>query len=70
MKARYSITITETVVETKICGKDWGPVNGNNEQDYAYTPEIEKQVSVERTLYTQNTDELDLSAVIKAINNL
>ena len=67
---RYKIQITEFTTEPKMCGKDWEPVNNNPEADYQYTPEIEKQVAVERTLYLQNTDSLDLSKVIMAINGI
>ena len=35
-----------------------------------YTPEIEKTVSETRQILIQTVDEIDLPAVIKAINNL
>jgi hypothetical protein len=35
-----------------------------------YTPETEAKVEIERVVLTQHVDELDLGAVIKAINKL
>jgi hypothetical protein len=70
MATRYKIEITEFKTETKICGKEWKPVSGNPDQDYAYTPEIEKQVEVERKIYTQDTDSLGLAKVVIAVNGL
>jgi len=40
------------------------------EEIRGYTPEIEKTVIETRDVLSQVVDELDLSAVIKAINNL
>jgi hypothetical protein len=68
MDKRYKIVITEFTTEEKVRGKEWKPVNGNPDIDYKYTPEITKQIDVERILYTQNTDELDIVHVIKAVN--
>lgn len=70
MTTRYKIEITEITTEAQICGREWKPVNGNPDVDYAYTPEIEKHVKVERKIYTQDTDSLDLSKVIFAVNGL
>jgi hypothetical protein len=70
METRYKIEITEFKTETKIGGKEWRPVNGNPDQNYAYTPEIEEQVEVERKIYTQDTDSLDIVKVIIAVNGL
>jgi len=70
MNKRYKIEITEITVETELSGKEWKPVNGDPKSDYAYTPEIEKPVKVERTIYTQNTESLDLTKVIIAVNGL
>lgn len=70
MATRYRIEITEFKTETRICGKEWKPVSGNQDQDYAYTPEIEKQVDVERKIYMQDAETLDLAKVIIAVNGL
>ena len=65
---RYIIKIEEHAIETVVRGKEWKPVNNIDGVDYAYTPEIEKQEKVTRQIYVQNTDNLDLTAVIKAVN--
>lgn len=70
MKKRYKIEITEFTTETQLKGKVWAAVKGNPDADYGYTPEIEKKVDVERVIYLQNSEELDLGAVIKAVNGL
>ena len=70
MTTRYKIEITEIATEKQICGREWKPVNGNPDVDYAYTPEIEKLVRVERKIYTQDTESLDIAKVIIAVNGL
>jgi len=67
---RYKIVITEYTSETKTVGNDWKRVSNDDNAKYGYTPEIQKTVDVERNIYLQNTDELDLGEVIKAINKL
>ncbi len=69
---RYKITITEETQEKKIAGNNWekGADPDNHNDGWGYTPEIEKTVDVKREVYSQNTDTLDLKAVIMAINSL
>ena len=69
---RYTITITEQTFEKQIKGKDWEKIStdGKCESTYGYTPEIEKTVAISRRVFEQNTDELHLVNVIKAINNI
>ncbi len=70
---RYKITITEETTEVKLQGKQWkegGKIGVEDGDKYGYTPEIERTVDVTREVYAQNTDTLDLKAVIKAINGL
>jgi hypothetical protein len=68
---RYKITITEIGVETQICGKNWAQgADPEKEDGWGYTPEIEKQVNVERKVFEQDTDDLNLVDVIKAVNGL
>jgi hypothetical protein len=72
MKNQYTITITQLVTENKMSGKQWTVV-GENETGrslYGYTPEIETEVSTERTIYKQVIDgELDVFDVITAVNH-
>lgn len=39
-------------------------------EEMGYTPVIEKEVEVERTIYEQTVDDLNMTAVIKAINKI
>ena len=68
MTKRYKITITETGQETRIIGNDWKEGAHENGQSFGYTPEIEATLDYERQLYQQHVDELDLKAVINAVN--
>lgn len=69
---RYRITVTDTGTETKVKGRVWEQgVDPENKPDgYGYTPEIEKVVDYSRTIFEQNRDDLDLVAVIKAVNGI
>ena len=68
----YEITIKKTEIREEPAGKTWDRVStdadGNSE--YGYTPEIIKKQTVETTVYRQVIDEIDLFAVIKAVNNM
>lgn len=74
MDKRYKIEITEFAVEEVVAGREWKQgadmEKTEDPKKWGYTPEIIKKKNVERTAYTQNTDELDLKAVIKAINGI
>ena len=71
---RYEITITEHVVETKTVGKEWergaDKVDEDHPSGWGYTPEIEKKVAVKREIFSQTTEDLNLVAVIKAVNGI
>jgi hypothetical protein len=67
----YKITIEETKAVTKIVGRNWEVVKRvDNTHDYGYTPEIEKTVKETTEIYQQIVDDLDLAAVIIAVNKL
>ncbi len=65
---RYTITINEVGQETRHVGGTWEMGAGDNEKSYGYTPEIQAMRDYERTIYTQHVDDLDLKAVIAAVN--
>ena len=68
----YKITIEEIKVVKKMGGKEWMTI-GRDEDDkpaYGYTPEIDKEVEQTQIVYTQLIENLDLGAVIKAINKM
>jgi hypothetical protein len=66
----YKITVEITETVTKNVGKKWLRIGttGDGMPEYGYTPEIEKEVEEKKTIYTQVIANLDLYAVIKAIN--
>lgn len=67
----YTITITKTTIEEKPAGQEWeitGKKREGGGDTYAYTPEIVKKKEVELKVYEQIVDELDLKAVIAAVN--
>lgn len=74
----FKITIEETRTVVKTVGKEWGivdqvPITDGDEvlkNVMGYTPLIEKAVPETKEVYAQTVEELDLHAVIKAINKL
>ena len=74
----YKIIIIKEEVVTKASGKDWAIIaqkqptegSGSVENVYGYTPEIGKEVEVEREILSQTVENLDLVEVIKAINGI
>lgn len=67
---RYIITVTQIATERKILPKRWEKGGGGDPENYGYAPEVETLQVVERKVFEQNTDTLDLVAVIAAVNNL
>lgn len=71
MNKRYKITITEFADEETLTHREW--LKGGdkpNESGYGYAPQVKQIESVEREAFSQNTDELDLIKVIKAVNGI
>jgi len=67
----FKITIEETKQIKKTVGKDWQVIKRDGDHyEYDYTPEVEKVVKEEREIYTQEVEELDLVAVIEAVNKI
>lgn len=73
----YEITIKKRRDVTKLAGKEWKVVGQEFDKDaerlkdtYGYTPEIERPVTEEVEVLKQTVDDIDLAAVIKAINKL
>jgi hypothetical protein len=71
----FKVTIEETKIETKVTGNEWKVVaqkeeDGNQTPIYGYTPEIERRVEVERKVFEQTVEQLDIAAVIATINGL
>lgn len=71
MKKRYEIVIKETTLEEGVTQQEWvegGTIERSTEGNYGYTPQIPTKNVVTRVVYSQNTDGLDLAAVIMAVN--
>ena len=70
--ATYKITVEIEEVVTRIAGKEWRPVSESKEggTKYDYTPEIEKRVVEGKRIYEQTVENLDLVAVISAVNRM
>ena len=73
---RYKITITEYSTEITKQGKDWTRIMSDEQAEakdveaWGYTPEIEKEKTIEREIFKQNIADLDLTLVIKAVNGI
>ena len=65
--SRYRIEIKEFTQELRTVGKDWKLVAP---EEYGYTPAVEKVIDIDRTIYIQNCEELDLIEVILAVNGI
>jgi hypothetical protein len=68
---RYLIEITEIVSETTLTDREWAVINEVGDvRERGYTPQVETIKKTQREVFKQNTSELDLVAVIKAINEI
>ncbi len=68
---RFKITIEEIAEETTLTSANWtiiDTVDGNNK--YGHPPQIKQTEIIKRTVFIQNTNDLDLGNIIKAINGL
>jgi len=77
----YTIKIQKTEIIKKASGREWKQIGVKEQQieysnktelvpEYGYTPEIEREVEVVTDVLCQTVSDLDLAAVIKAINKL
>ena len=73
----FTIEIVEETVEERQSGHKWergGPIDATThspgEDSWGYTPRIMQPTKVEKIILRQEVKELDLAAVIKAINKL
>ena len=70
---RYKITIEEEQYEEALTSQQWlkgGSGQVSEDGEYGYTPQIKTQKKVNRTVFSQNLDDLNLTAVIKAVNGI
>lgn len=68
----FKITITETKAVRKMQNPQWEQVSQDAEglPVYGYTPEVEITATEQRDVLIQEVDNLDLVAVIRAVNRL
>lgn len=65
----YEIIIKKTVDKRKVIGKTWQSLEKIGDKSvYGYTPEVESTQTETTEIYTQVVEELDLVAVINAVN--
>jgi hypothetical protein len=64
-KMAFKITIQQTLDEQRHIGKEWRLVEKDR---YDYTPETDTVATVTRILYEQTVSDLDLWAVVSAVN--
>ncbi len=69
---RYVITITEHAEEEVFTGREWrngvNPPSNQYPDGHGYTPQVKEIKTVERKVYEQNVDTLDIKAVIESVN--
>ena len=68
----FKVEITEITVEEVFAGKEWKPTGKKDEHgviEHAYTPEITKKKKVERKVYEQTVDKMNIRRVIEAVNS-
>lgn len=71
MKKRFKITIEEEVVEETLTSAAWTIVDQRDgDSKYGNPKQIPQTETVTRTIFTQNTAELNLIDVIKAVNGI
>ena len=70
----YKITIKELGTQVKTLPKSWergaGKKDGDDDEGWGYTPEVETLKEYEVTIYEQTVHELDLSAVVSVVNKI
>ncbi len=72
----FNIVITRTTLEKRPAGKEWEPTGHMHDcgspgcKRMAYTPEIDKITEIECKLYEQSIENLNLEAVILAVNGM
>ncbi len=71
MRKRYKITIQEEAEEMATSSGAWCIIDQvDGDSKWGNPPQIEIVEKVSRTVFVQDVDELDLVAVIKAVNGI
>ncbi len=70
-KTIYRVTITQTRLENTLRGREWKQgVDLATEDGYGYTPQVIEAKEVNREIYSQTIEGLDIEAVVKAVNKI
>ena len=64
----FKITITETKTVRKVFPKQWTLIGSEENRVMGYAPEVETIGETKDDIYTQAVDEMDVLAVIAAVN--
>lgn len=74
---RYRIQVQAVVERVEKVGRQWTtiseePIDGSNKTTpiYGHTPEVEKTVQKEVTVFDQTVDSLDMAALVLVVNGL
>jgi len=73
MDKRYTIKITEHSEENTLTLREYKQgvnITDKDPEGWGYTQQVQQITMVEREVYKQNTESLDLTEVIKAVNGL
>lgn len=70
-RRRWTVTITEQTTKQTL-QKEWAVIANDDagKPVYGYTTGLEKEATVERKVYEQTVDSLDVADVINAVNGL
>lgn len=71
--AIYKVTITQVRTESTIKGKEWvqGAAQTPDEPNkWGYTPQVIEIKDVTREIYSQSVEDLDIEAVVRAVNKI
>lgn len=70
--ARYKIVITEYAEDERLVRREWaqGADPENEDRGYGWTPQVRQVEYVEREILKQSVEDVNVVAVIKAINGI
>lgn len=69
---KYTITIEKAGSRIGVMPKTWQMLgqDADGKKNMGYTPEVEATIAYDEKIYEQIVEDLDLAAVIKAVNKL
>ena len=67
----YTVEIIKKEMTKGVTRREWVRIkDGGGDDCYGYAPQVEEVGEVESVVLKQNVEEIDLKAVIKAINGI